>query len=173
MKSIISKYKTLEGVWHFTDHANLESIKQHGLLALSELEKRGITIPAPGGNEWSHDADKMKKLDKYVHLAFVDEHPMAYRAREDGRIKNLIWLKIDASVILGGDVYFCADVANKSGVSVLTAEQAKDHIDFEVLFTYMDWRDPAIQNRRQSAKKAQILVPKMIPIDKILMVKNG
>lgn len=172
MKSVISKYK-FDGVWHFTDLSNLELIKQHGLLSLSELETRGIQIPAPGGNEWSHDADKIKRLHEYVHLAFVDEHPMEYCAREDGRIKKSIWLKIDVSIILEENVLFCADVSNKSGVGMLTAEQAKNDIDFDVLFTYMDWRDPLIQSRRQNAKKSEILVRKMIPIDKILMVKNG
>jgi hypothetical protein len=171
MKFIIQKYSKFDGVWHFTDRSNLELIKEHGLLSIAELERRGIQIPAPGGNEWSHDADKKKCLHEYVHLAFIDEHPMQYRAKEDGRIKNPIWLKIDVSVILMQNALFSADVSNKSGVSLLTAEQAATEIDFEVLFTYMDWRDPIIQDRRQNAKKSEILIPNMIPVDKILMVK--
>jgi ssDNA thymidine ADP-ribosyltransferase, DarT len=98
---------------------------------------------------------------------------MLYRAKEDGRIKDPIWLKIDVSIILDENVLFCSDVSNKSGVSMLDSGQAKNHIDFDVLFTYMDWRDTSIQSRRQSAKKSEILVPKIIPVDKILMVKNG
>jgi hypothetical protein len=171
MKSIIHKYSKFDGVWHFTDRSNLELIKEHGLLSLAESERRGVQIPAPGGNEWSHDADEIKNLHEYVHLAFIDEHPMQYRAKEDGRIKNPIWLKIDVSVILMENVFFSADVSNKSGVSLLTAEQAAKEIDFEVLFTYMDWRDPMVQARRQNAKKSEILIHNMIPIDKILMVK--
>jgi len=172
MRNIISKYK-FDGVWHFTDHSNLELIKEYGLLSLAELERRGISIPAPGGNEWSHDADKIKNLHEYVHLTFIDEHPMEYCARADGRIKSPIWLKIDVSVILGENVLFCSDVSNKTGVNMLTSEQAKVHIDFDALFTYMDWRDPMVQSRRQNAKKSEILVPNMIPVDKILMYKNG
>lgn len=171
MKSIIQKYSKFDGIWHFTDRSNIELIKEHGLLSFAELETRGVQIPAPGGNEWSHDADKINNLDKYVHLTFIDEHPMLYRAKEDGRIKNPIWLKIDVSVILIENVLFSADVSNKSGVNLLTAEQAAIEIDFEVLFTYMDWRDPVIQARRQNAKKSEILIPNMIPVDKILMVK--
>ncbi|MFI3221322.1 MAG: DarT ssDNA thymidine ADP-ribosyltransferase family protein [Methylococcales bacterium] len=173
MKSVILKYNKFDGVWHFTDRSNLELIKEHGLLSLAELERRGISIPAPSGNEWSHDADKIKNLHEYVHLAFIDEHPMEYCAREDGRIKDPIWLKIDVSIILGENVLFCSDVSNKTGVNILTSEQAKGHIDFDVLFTYMDWRDPMVQSRRQNAKKSEILVPNMIPVDKILMYKNG
>ena len=96
---------------------------------------------------------------------------MQYLAREDGRIKNPVWLKIDVSIILMENVLFCADVSNKSDVSLLTAEQAAKEIDFEALFTYMDWRDPIVQSRRQNAKKSEILIPSMVPVDKILMVK--
>jgi hypothetical protein len=172
MESIIQRYsRRFDGVWHFTDRSNLELIKEHGLLSLAELERRGVLIPAPGGNEWSHDADKTRNLHEYVHLAFIDEHPMQYQAKKDGRIENSIWLKIDVSVILMENVLFSADVSNKSGVRLLNAEQAATEIDFEVLFTYMDRRDPIIQDRRQNAKKSEILIPNMIPVDKILMVK--
>jgi hypothetical protein len=171
MKSIIQKYSKFDGVWHFTDRSNLDLIKKHGLLSIAELERRQVQIPAPGGNEWSHDADKIKNLHEYIHLAFIDEHPMQYRAIGDGRIKNPIWLKIDVSVILIENALFSTHVSNKSGVSLLTAEQAATEIDFEVLFAYMDWRDPVIQGRRQNAKKSEILIPNMIPVDKILMIK--
>ncbi len=89
MNTIIKNYN-FDGVWHFTDRANLDSIeKNKGLLSLGELERRGIEIPLPGGNEWSHDADRNKNLHEYVHLAFVDDHPMLFRAKEDNRIKDL------------------------------------------------------------------------------------
>ncbi|HKK87986.1 MAG TPA: DarT ssDNA thymidine ADP-ribosyltransferase family protein [Saprospiraceae bacterium] len=173
MKTIIKKYG-FDGVWHFTNKSNLESIQKHnGLLSLSELENRNITIPAPGGNDWSHDADRMKGLDFYVHLAFVDDHPMLFRAREDERIKDPVWLKIRSEIILGEDVRFCSDVSNKSGVCILNPEEAKEEIDFEVLYTYMDWRNPEIQRRRQAAIKSEILIPRLVPIDMILGFKNG
>jgi hypothetical protein len=138
MKSILAKYN-FDGVWHFTDKSNLELIKEHqGLLSLGELERRGIGIPVPGGNQWSHDADKMKGMHEYVHMAFVDDHPMLYRAKQEGRIPAPIWLKIDASILFQDGVRFCSDVSNKSGVAILTPDEAKARIDFEVLFTYMD-----------------------------------
>ena len=173
MNTILTKYK-FDGVWHFTDRSNLELIKKHhGLLSLGEAERRGIEIPMLGGNDWSHDADKMKGVHEYVHLAFVDDHPMLFRAKQNGRIPNPIWLKIKSSILLEEGVRFCPDVSNKSGVPILTAEEAKEQIDFEVLFTYMDWRDPEIQKRRQAAIKSEILIPKFIPIEHILGFKNG
>lgn len=173
MNTMIGKYN-IDGVWHFTDKTNLELIKQNrGLLSLGALERKGIEIPAPGGNQWSHDADKMKGLHEYVHLAFVDDHPMLFRAKQEERITEPIWLKIRAEILLGTGVLFCSDVSNKSGVNVLKPEQAKTQIDFDVLFTYMDWRNSEIQARRQAAIKSEILIPDIVPIDMILGFKNG
>ncbi len=86
METILKKYK-FDGVWHFTDRSNIKLIKEHqGLLSLREAERRRIVIPAPGGNKWSHDADRIKGLHEYVHLAFVDDHPMLFRAKNEGRM---------------------------------------------------------------------------------------
>ncbi len=173
MKKVLDKYR-FDGVWHFTDRSNLDLIvEQQGLLSLAELERKGIAIPTPGGNEWSQDADKMKGVHEYVHLAFVDDHPMLFRAKQDGRIPDPIWLKIDSSIILEKEVRFCSEVSNKSGAAILDHKEAAEKIDFEVLFTYMNWRDPEIQARRQAAIKSEILVPGFVPIEKILGYKNG
>ena len=173
MKKILATYK-FDCIWHFTDRSNLESIEEHeGLLSLGEAERRGIQIPRPGGNQWSHDADKIKGLHEYVHLAFVKDHPMLFRAKEDRRILDPIWLKIKPSILLGEDVRFCSAVCNKTGVELLTAMEAEKEIDFEVLFTPMDWRDSAINARRQAAIKSEILIPRFIPIDQVLGFEDG
>lgn len=165
MKSILSKYK-FDGIWHFTDQSNIKPIFENkGLYSLGELQRKGIAIPAPGGNQWSHDADAMKGVQEYVHLAFLAEHPMLYAAKQDGRIGNHVWLKIDSAILLAPDVKFTKEVSNKAGVQLLTPEEAAQQIDFEVLFTYMDWRDPTIQARRRLALKSEILVPRHIPLD--------
>jgi len=173
MKTILEKYRC-DSVWHFTARANLESIREHGLLSFAEAQRRGIEIPEPGGNDWSHSTDKSKGLDAYVHLAFVDKHPMLYVAQEhENRILDPVWLKIDSSVILGDEVRFCAAVANTSGAHILTAEEAQEAIDFDVLFIRMNWKVPAIQERLKKARKSEILVPDRIPYNKILDTQNG
>lgn len=130
-------------------------------------------MPAPGGNDWSHDADANKGLQEYVHVAFVDDHPMLYRAKQDGRFQNPIWLQIDVSILEIPGVRYCADVSNKSGVPILEEPQAIAQIDFEVLFARTNWRDPEIQRRLQAARKSEILVPHSIAIEKIVGWKNG
>lgn len=173
VKTIIKKYG-IDGIWHFTDKENLESIqKQGGLLSLRVLKERGLEIPAPGGNQWSHEADEFKGLDRYVHLTFVNHHPMMYTAKQDGRIKSPVWLKIDSSILLDSGVRCCSSVANCNGSELLDHREAAEQIDFEVLFTRMDWHDPEIHNRRNAAEKSEILVPDEVPIDKILSFNNG
>ncbi len=81
--------------YHFTDQKNAASIRERGgLYSLAALREMGIEIPAPGGNDWSHDADAMKGLDQYVHLCFRPNHPMEYVARQDGRITDPVYLQI-------------------------------------------------------------------------------
>ena len=173
MKSIIKKYN-IDGIWHFTDKSNLKSMEKYGgLLSLEELTNKDIEIPVPGGNEWSHDADISKGLDKYVHLSFVSDHPMLFKAKKEERIKKPIWLKIVVSVMLDPEVRFTSDISNKSGVVMLAHEEAVNEIDFEVLFSHMNWNDPEINKRRQNALKSEILVPDIVPNNKILGYING
>lgn len=173
MQAILTRYG-IAAVWHFTDRSNLPLIEQHqGLLSLAESRRRGIKVPMPGGNDWSHNADEMKGVHEYVHLAFLDDHPMLFLANQESRITDPVWLKIDASILLEEGTRFTNGVSNKSGVEILTPDAARDMIDFEVLFTRTDWRDPAIQARLKAAKKSEILVPTIVPINRIMEIKNG
>jgi hypothetical protein len=166
--------KRIALLYHFTDRRNLPLIRKHGgLYPMSKLRKKNIEVPAPGGNEWSQDADGIKGMDEYVHLCFRNTHPMEYVARQDGRIKDTIFLQIHADVLLWDGVKFTPDVSNKSGVKVYTMEQAKKIIDFEVLYTRTDWRDAEVQKRLQQAEKYEILVPKKIPLELIRNLPNG
>lgn len=174
MKSIIKKYK-IDGIWHFTDRLNLESIQEHGLLSRKTLNDKCIKIAVLGGNEWSQDADDRKGLDAYVHLCFLCNHPMQFLAVQEKRIQNPIWLKVDASVMLAPEVKFTSEVSNKSGVRLLNHSEAVSEIDFEILLPpFVDWRGkPDIHDRRNAAEKSEILIPDIVPIDEILEVNNG
>ncbi|HEY7809763.1 MAG TPA: DarT ssDNA thymidine ADP-ribosyltransferase family protein [Allosphingosinicella sp.] len=151
--------------YHFTDKRNLPTIREHGLLSLQELEKRGLKIPAPGGNDWSHDADRRKSLDDFVHLCLFDEHPMEYVAKNEGRISETVFLRVSPLVIKTPGTLASADVSNKSGVVTHPLEEALSNVlDLEVVYTNTDWKDPEIQERRKAAKKYEILVPKHIDL---------
>lgn len=173
METILQRYR-IDAIWHFTDRSNLKLIQeQQGLLSLAELKRRGVIVSAPGGNDWSHDADEMKGVHEYVHLAFLDDHPMLFHAIQQSRITNPVWLKIDASILLDDGTRYTSGVSNKAGVEILTPDAARDKIDFEVLFTYMDWKNPEVKARRMAAIKSEVLIPTIVPLKKILGVKNG
>ena len=132
--------------FHFTDTRNLPSIRSKGGLFPWASVKDEVV--APGGNDWSHEADEQRGLDEYVHLALFNEHPMEYRAKERGDILSSQFLSIDSSILHRDGVLFCPDVSNKSGVVPLTFSQAVEAMDFEVIYDRTDWRDPEIKLRR-------------------------
>ena len=160
--------------YHFTDRRNLPNIRKHGgLYSWIKLRKKGIDVPNPGGNEWSHEADVNKHVDIYVHLCFRSNHPMEYLARQKGHIGDTIFLQVHPNVLTMPDVKFAPGVSNKTDVKLYTIEEAKDIIDFEVLYTPTDWSDPKIQQRLQQAEKSEILIPDHIPISLIRNLPNG
>ena len=170
----IDPLKRITLLYHFTDRRNLPSIRENGgLYPMTKLRKKNIKVVAPGGNEWSQDADGMKGVDAYVHLCFRNNHPMEYLARKEGRIGDTIFLQIHPDVLNWNGVLFTDDVANKSGVETHTIEEAREIIDFDVLYTRTNWSDPKIQARLQQAEKYEILVPKKIPLEMIRNLPNG
>lgn len=174
LQAVIQKYIRFDGVWHFTDRKNLESIQKHGLLSLAETQRRGIPIPVPGGNPLSHRLDCKNGLDGYVHLSFTDDHPMLFVAQNyESRILNPVWLKMDLSVLSEKGVLFTPGIANATNMPRLTHEQAAKRLDFEALYAPLDWKDPEVQKRRNAAKKSGILVPNCIPWEKVMECKDG
>lgn len=163
-KQFIQKFG-VKCFYHFTDRRNLNSIlANNGLLPLAELRRRKIYVPAPGGNEWSHDADARIGLDEYVHLCLLNEHPMEFRAREERRTESSVFLEIHPAILAVEGVMFTPDVSNKVGVPLLSLEQAVEVMDFQVIYERTDWRDPEIQARRKIAKKYELLIPRDIPL---------
>jgi hypothetical protein len=144
-----------------------------GLYSLARLRELKIQVPAPGGNDWSHEADMRKGLDRYVHLCFRTNHPMLFRAMQDKRIEVPVYLEVHPDVLQIDGVMYAADVSNKSGVEIYSLDQAKEMVDFEVLYTKTDWKDPDIQKRLQHAEKCELLVPDHIPLDLIRNFPHG
>lgn len=166
--------RRIQTLYHFTDRRNLVLIREKGCLyPLAELEAAGIEIPAPGSDEGSRYVDRRRNLHKYVHLCFKNNHPMEHAARQQGRIGDTIFLQIHPSVLDWEGVLFCPVMANSNNATFHGMEEARGLIDFEVLCSYTNWRDPAVQERLQAAEKYEILVPRAIPLDLIRNLPNG
>lgn len=155
----IATYKP-KSFFHFTDKRNVESIAAYGLQPWSVVREH---CKHPGGSDWSHQADEQRGLHTYVHLCLAPEHPMEYRARERGDIGETVFLEIDTSVIVQPGVLFFPDVSNKKGVLGLPLDEAVKVMDFQALYSRLDWKDPAERQRRQAALKYEILLPLPVP----------
>jgi ssDNA thymidine ADP-ribosyltransferase, DarT len=127
-----------------------------------------LRIEHPGGNEHSHEADRIKGLTDYVNLCFSNNHPMEYRARKEGRIEQTRFLRINPEILRVDGAKITLDVANKAGVPLLDPSDALKQIDYEVLYTRTDWNDPAVKERLNAARKCEILIPTKVARELII-----
>ena len=162
-------------LYHFTDVSNLPSIREaDGLLSTALLREANTEFSA-GGDDDSLALDIRCGMDKYVRLCFDVRHPMAHRLKERKPDADLIYLRIDRAVLHQPDVMFSTGVAYANNAEVVTLAEAVERklIDFDVLYSWMDWRDPEIQRRRRAAELCEILAPDYVALKFIKNMPNG
>lgn len=165
----LQQYFAKGNFYHFTDVRNIPGIKAaNGILSRREAHRLDKKIEVTGGNNWSIKADDKRGLDAYVHLCFTSAHPMEFRAKEDGRIQTSTFLTISADILKMPGTLCTLDVSNKTGVKLLSLEEACEHLDFEVLYHRTEWKDPEVKKRLLQARKYEILVPTKVPLALIL-----
>jgi|SRR5882724_2326745 len=98
---------------------------------------------------------------------------MEFAARAEGRIIDSIFLNVHPEVLQWDGVLFTPGVSNKSGVQAYPIKQAAEMIDYEVLYTRTDWKDPSIRQRLLQAEKCEVLVPRLIPLELIRNFPHG
>ena len=163
-------------LYHFCDSRNVPLIREHGgIYSAQRCEELGIEIPVPGGDAVSQQSDRARGIHRHVHLGFTTGHPMAYRAQEAGRIDRVVYVHVNRSVLGQPGVRFVPGMANTAGISFYTVQEALEQelIDFDVLYSWMNWKDPTVQEKRQRAEKYEVLVPDFIPIESIIYLPNG
>lgn len=153
--------KGVNCLYHFTDKNNLDNIKKKGLCPRNELKEDEFIA---GGNEWSVTADDNCGLDAFVHLCLFRNHPMKYQREREG--KEFVWLKINLDVLDFPGVKYTNGVSNKSGVQLLSEEDAISCYDFEAMGR-IDFDIDGNQQRKSMVEKYEILVPSVIPWDMI------
>lgn len=104
-------------------------------------------------------------MDNYVHLCFTKGHPTSYHAIKDGRITDIVWLRINPEIIKLPGVLITDDVSNKSGVVPKEVAEALSEIDVEVIYTRTKWKDPAIKQRLDVVDKYEVVIPDIVPIN--------
>lgn len=114
-------------------------------------------------------------MDQFVHLCFDVRHPMAGRVKERKPEASLFYLKIDRAILYQPGVKFATGVGYANNAEAVTLEEAiaRNLIEFQVLYTWMDWRDPEVQRKRRAAELCEILVPDYVPMNFIRNFPNG
>jgi len=143
----------------------MPSIRKHGILSQTELCEQVVGVYRFGGDDLSRHLDLNKNLWDYVHLCFTENHPMAYRAQQDGRIECLTYIKIKPEVLLLPGVMGCDTVANKQSAEILPIEQVLDKINFDAIYAP---RPDFSSNEYKIGARSEILIPKSIEIKNIL-----
>lgn len=173
----MSIQKTLEkygitSVYHFTDEANLKTIEEYGLQSLRNIFSLNIPVKHFGAEELSHILDERKGLDKYVHLSFIQDHPMFHVAKSRGNLINPIWIELDSSILYEESTLFCDKVANQNGAEIFTIDNILEKINLDILFDDRklygeEWK------LRKEIRKAEIMTLNSISVDKIKGITYG
>jgi len=162
MKQKLLKYG-ITTVYHFTDRGNMISILADEFL----LPRSAITSSyTPGGNEISIKTDNRCGMDKYIHLCFLNKHPMEHIAREEGRIDS-VWLEVSTEILDFEGVLYSPGVSNKTGMFYYDNDQARSQLDLDILYKHIPWDVDDNMQRRKDAEKYEILVPLPIPVSLI------
>lgn len=163
-------YLTSNGIrylYHFTDRRNLDSIRRNGgLYSWYYCENHDISIPYPGGGEQSRNLDRWHGLQDYVRLSFCDDHPMAYRLKQDGY--NLVLLRIKIDVALLEETLFsdinAADGAHHHGRTMDDLRR----VDLSATQQHYVSSSSPIFKKHQ----AEVLVKTFIPLEYIENIDN-
>jgi hypothetical protein len=159
-----AKKHRIKALYHFTDRANIGSIvSKGGLYGWETLRRKNIYVPRPGGNAVSRKLDREKKLQDYVRLSFSTDLPMLYVAKQDGRIKNPVWLKIDLDVLFWEDTLFSDRNATDKNAQIGGRASDFQRIRFDVLKT-----DSWTGKQQKAYKQAEVLVRSHIDLKYIL-----
>ena len=157
-------------LYHFTDRDNLNSIIQNGgLYSWMDCERKGITIPKPGGGDLSRSLDKRDNLQDYVRVSFTTEHPMMYVAMNDGRISNPVILEIDPEIIYLNDTKYADSNATRNGARVGGSLNDFNRIHFSSVKARKHFDLPVDE---QPYYQAEVLVKNFIPLKYITNISN-
>ncbi|MDY0278753.1 MAG: DarT ssDNA thymidine ADP-ribosyltransferase family protein [Acholeplasma sp.] len=154
-------------LYHFTDRANLQSIKRYGALySWYYCISNNIKIPMPGSADLSRVLDSQFNLHNYVRISFTRNHPMMFIALKQNRINNPVILEIDPEIVFWKNAKYANKNATRSDVSIGSEIDDFKRIRFDIVklrnhFDLDDSNKPYFQ--------AEVLILEKIPIE---FVKN-
>lgn len=145
-------------LYHFTATKNINQIKKSGgLLSWYAAEQLSVGVPVFGGDSLSRNLDRRFGNHDYVHLSLCDDHPMAYRLKQNG--EEVVILKINPIVAVLKDTIFsdinAADRSHQQGGDI---EDLK-RINFEATkMRFVSRDDPNFK-----LHQAEVMVKRFLP----------
>jgi hypothetical protein len=172
----ILQQNNIANLYHFTDRANINSIKQYeGLYSWSYCDKHNIVIPKPGGSMGSRGNDWTNGKVDYVRVAFTKGHPMCYVAQKDGRISNVVWLEISPEIVFWQNTEFAdknAAAFSSYRATIGGTIQHLRNVKFDILEKGLRVQHYNLDENEKPYNQAEVLVKTWIPIDYITNINN-
>jgi len=157
----------INSIYHFTDKANLKSIEKYGIQSLFNIESKHINVSHYGAESLSHDLDRKRGLDKFVHISFIQDHPMYHVAKKRNTIITPVWIELDLSILFDDRTLFCDKVANQNNANIFKLKKIFKYINFETLVYEKDF------SKKVEARKAEIMINDSININLIKRITYG
>lgn len=157
-------------LYHFTDRANIKSIRENGgLYSWYHCDRNNITILKPGGSVKSRELDRRYNLHDYVRLSFAKNHPMMFVARGDERNLNPIILEVNIEPCFWIETKFsdmnAAKTGHKSGKELVDLSRVHFH-------TVKQLNHFGLDEIERPYYQAEILVKTWIPIEFITNINQ-
>jgi len=155
--------KNIKYLYHFTDFANLKSIREHGgLCSWYYCECNKIVIPKPGGNELSRDLDLNNRAENFVRLSFIEDPPMLHVMKRDGRIDKEIFIKVDIEVLFWEYTLYANRNATEKGDKLNIGGKLEDLKQIQFHLFKKKYFNLSYEEKKYY--QAEILVYEKIPI---------
>ncbi|MDN3585010.1 DarT ssDNA thymidine ADP-ribosyltransferase family protein [Mucilaginibacter flavus] len=157
-------------LYHFTDRANLKSIKEcGGLYSWHYLQRNNIDIPFPGGDIQSRELDRRYNSEDFVRVSFTINHPMMFVAKKQDRIKDPVILKIDREVCFFQETRFSDMNATKTGHKSGSKIEDFKRIRFSLVRHVNHFN---LSDEEVKYYQAEVMVKTWIPAESILNINE-
>lgn len=166
----ILQQNDITSLYHFTDIANLRSIKKNGgLFSWDYCLRKGIQITASGGGALSRELDSRYHLQDYVRLCFTRSHPMMYLAQNEGRISNPVILIVSLEVCSWENTKFANMNATRNGHNCGPSISDLEAIHFQ---TVKQPKHFDLPEHEKPYYQAEVLVKTHIPLEFIVNINQ-
>lgn len=165
--AMVFKDNSIGKLYHFTDRANLQSIRDNkGLYSWYFCVSNNIEITRPGGGTLSRELDRHYSTHDFVRLSFTKSHPMMFKACKEKRIVAPVVIEIDIEAAFFENTQFSNMNATKTGHSCGSNISNLNNIRFDII-QKPNYFDLPEDDKRYY--QAEVLVKTWIPIE---MLKN-